>query len=212
MRARVLDLDAIAPVAVNDGALHWLPVRRTLGVGGFGINAYTADAGQEVVETHDEDPGHQELYAVLRGRATFRSDEERFEAGAGSLVFYPDGDIVRGAEALQDGTLVLAVGGNLGAPYEGAEWEHWFLAEPLMRAGEHEKAASVLAAGLTEHPDNAPILLHLAAAQAQAGRLDEAQRNLTRALELEGEEIARRATEHLSDELAPLRERPDWPL
>ncbi len=38
------------------GTLVWKPVRKTLGLTAFGINAYTAaSAGDEVVEDHDED-------------------------------------------------------------------------------------------------------------------------------------------------------------
>lgn len=212
MRARRLDLGTADPVPTLEGAMRWLPVRRTLGVTGFGINAYAADAGQQVVETHEEDPGHEELYVVLRGRARFRSDDERLEAGPGEVVFYPEGDIVRGAEALADGTLVLAVGGNHGAPYEPAAWEHWFLADHLVVAGEYEKAAAVLAGGLTEHPDHPRILIHLAGALALAGREDDAIGSLRRAHELDPELTRTAATEHIPQQLERLRSRPDWPL
>ena len=35
-------LDEIDPIPVVDGTLLWRPVRRTLDIGAFGINAYTA--------------------------------------------------------------------------------------------------------------------------------------------------------------------------
>jgi quercetin dioxygenase-like cupin family protein len=211
MRARHLDVAALDSVPVNDGALRWHPVRRTLGVTGFGTNAYSADAGQEVVETHTEDAGHQEMYVVLRGRARFRSDDEHFEAGAGELVFYREGDITRGAEAVEDGTLVLAIGGNTGEPDEPAAWEHWFLADHLITAGEYEKACAILAAGLTEHPDHPRILTYLAGAQAMAGREEDAIGSLRRAAEIDPD-AARTSAGHIEEQLGALRSRPDWPL
>lgn len=210
MRARLLELDAVDAVPVVEGTIRWLPVRRPLGVRGFGTNAYSADAGEDVVEEHAEGPGHQEMYVVLRGRAAFRSDDDEVEVGAGSVIFYPEPDIRRGARALEDGTLVLAVGGNVGAPYEPAAWEHWFLAEPLARAGEYDKAAAILAAGLREHPRHARMHFYLACMEAQAGRTDDAMVNLRAALEADRDAIAGRASQE--PDLEPLRERPDWPL
>ena len=53
---KTLRLDDVEGVPVF-GTLVWKPVRRTLGVTAFGINAYTAaNAGDEVVEDHDETP------------------------------------------------------------------------------------------------------------------------------------------------------------
>jgi tetratricopeptide (TPR) repeat protein len=206
MRARRLDLAEIEPLGA------WMPVRRALGVTGFGVNGWTADRDEEVVEDHAEPSGHQELYLVVRGRARFRSDDEEFEAGPGELAFYGDGEIRRGAIALEDGTLVLAVGGNHAAPYEPAAWEHWYLADAHIEAGEPEKAAAVLAAGLAEHPGHARMHVYLAGAEALAGRLDDALVHLRRGLELDPEAARRAALEHIPDQLTPLHERPDWPL
>ena len=68
-------LDEIDPIAVVDGTLLWRPVRRTLDIGAFGINAYVApNAGDDVVEEHTERSlGHEEVYVVLAGRARSRS-------------------------------------------------------------------------------------------------------------------------------------------
>lgn len=210
MRARLVELDRLERVPVDGGPIHWLGLRRSLGVTGFGTNAYTADAGEQVVERHDEAPGHQEMYVVLRGRARFRSDADEFEAGVGSVVYYGESDIQRGATALEDGTLVLAVGGNAGAPYDVAAWEHWYLADPHARAGDHEKAAAILAAGLAEHPRHPRLLFYLACQQSLAGRLDDAARSLREALAADPGEIGPRA--EAEPDLEALRERPDWPL
>ena len=189
----------------------WVPLRRPLGALGFGLNGWTANTGEEVIEDHTEAGPHQELYVVMRGRARFRSDDEEFEVAAGGLAFYPGGDIRRGAVALDDGTFVLAVGGNVGAAYEPAAWEHWYLAGAEVEQGNPEKAVALLAAGLVEHPDHPGILIHLAAAEVAAGRADEAAAHLRRAHELAPDQVRRRA-DYLADGLAPLRERPDWPL
>ena len=75
---KVLRLDDIEGIPVF-GTLVWKPVRKTLGVTAFGINAYTAaNAGDEIVEEHTEEQlGHEEIYAVISGRATFTVDGDR---------------------------------------------------------------------------------------------------------------------------------------
>src|SRR5215813_1360916 len=59
-------LDEIEPIPVAGGLL-WRPLRRTLGVGAFGINAYVArSAGDDVVESHTESQlQHEEIYLVV---------------------------------------------------------------------------------------------------------------------------------------------------
>ena len=88
---KTLRLDEIEGVHVF-GSLVWKPVRKTLGVTAFGINAYTAaSAGDEVVEDHDETQlGHEEIYVVVAGRATFTVDGETVDAPAGTLVYLDD--------------------------------------------------------------------------------------------------------------------------
>jgi hypothetical protein len=87
-------ISEIEGVPVTD-TLIWRPVRRTLGVEAFGVNAYTAaNAGDELVEDHDETGtgagGHQELYVVIAGRATFKVAGEEIDAPMGTLVFLRD--------------------------------------------------------------------------------------------------------------------------
>jgi len=82
---KTLRLDELEGIPVF-GTLVWKPVRSTLGVTAFGINAYTAtNAGDEVVEEHTEEQlGHEEIYAVVRGHATFTVDGEEVDAPAGT--------------------------------------------------------------------------------------------------------------------------------
>ena len=61
---------------------RWHMIRTMLGIESFGINAWRAtEAGQEIIGEHDElgdgAGGHEELYLVLAGRATFTIDGER---------------------------------------------------------------------------------------------------------------------------------------
>jgi len=83
-RWRSVHLDEIEAISVVSDTLVWRPIRRTLDVGAFGINAYVAqNAGDDVVERHDESAlGHEEVYVVLTGRATFRLEDEELDAPA----------------------------------------------------------------------------------------------------------------------------------
>ena len=69
----VLHIDDAERIAGHGFA--WRPLRKALGTTAFGVNAYTSDAGGEVIETHDElsagAGGHEELYVVLKGGCTF---------------------------------------------------------------------------------------------------------------------------------------------
>ena len=84
-------LDAIEPISVVNETLLWRPVRRSLDIGAFGINAYVApNVGNDVVEEHTERSlGHEEVYIVLSGRATFTLDDETLDAPAGARRLHP---------------------------------------------------------------------------------------------------------------------------
>ena len=104
----------------------------------FGMNAYTAaNAGDLVVEDHNEESlGHEEVYVVLAGRATFTLGGEEFDAPAGTVVHLSDPKVQRVARAAEDGTRVLAVGGPPGEVYEPSPWESAFrVVARLGRAG-----------------------------------------------------------------------------
>ncbi len=109
-------------------------VRRHFDIRAFGVNEITGDAGDEMVEPHDEPDdeanltdGHEELFAVMSGHAVFTVDGEDIDAPAGTLVFVRDPALIRRAVATADGTSILAVGGKAGAPYKVSRWERaWF--------------------------------------------------------------------------------------
>jgi quercetin dioxygenase-like cupin family protein len=122
----VVRLQDIARVDV--AGIHWHPLRRTLGISAFGTNAYSADAGEVLIEPHTED-SDEEMYVLITGRATFTLGGEEFEATPGTVVYCPDPSVHRTAVATEDGTLALAVGGTPGAAGPPSEWEERFIAE-----------------------------------------------------------------------------------
>jgi hypothetical protein len=103
---------------------EWKPIRFHFGISAFGVNAYVGrEAGQLVIEEHAEgDDGHEELYVVLDGKASFTVAGETFDATAGTLVFVAP-TTTRMAVAREPGTVVLAVGAAAGRSFEPSEWE-----------------------------------------------------------------------------------------
>ena len=183
---RSAHLTQIEPVKIR-GTLSWLPVRRTLGIRAFGINAYTANAGQEVIEAHNETgPGaghHEEAYVVVAGRATFTVNGVEHDAPAGTILFLDDPTEDRGAVALEDGTTVLAIGGQTDAEFQPSPWEYVFSAIPAIEAGQWDEAKVQLLEGLEQHPGNASLLYDLACVEAQSGSRDDAMEHLAAAIE-----------------------------
>jgi tetratricopeptide (TPR) repeat protein len=180
-------IEEIDPIPVVGGELQWRPIRRTLGIEAFGINAYTANAGELVVEEHDETGTgaghHEELYVVLTGRATFTVNGETFDAPVGTLVFLDDPKERRGARALEDGTTVLAIGGARGEPFRVSPWEFAFAGTPAYHAKRYDEAEALLREGLELYPGNASLLYDLACLDALQGRTEAAFEHLRAALE-----------------------------
>jgi tetratricopeptide (TPR) repeat protein len=156
----------------------WAPVRRDLDVGSFGINAYTADAGSEVISEHDEvgpeARRHEELYFVVKGRATFTVDGEEIEASAGTFVFVRDPAAKRKAVAEEDETTILVAGGKPGEVYTPPNWERSAPALGYFATEEYDKAYEVLMQTHQEFPDDATVLYNLACAESLLGRTDDA--------------------------------------
>jgi quercetin dioxygenase-like cupin family protein len=206
MAFRTLRIDELEPIAVT--GLRWHPVRHALGVHAFGVNAYSGDSGEDVIEEHTEDGSdHEELYVVLTGRARFELDEERVDAPAGTLVFLPEPSTRRYARAEEDGTTVLALGGK--PDHEVSSWEWRFRAQPHIDAEEWEKAIALMHDGLAAFPGEASLLYNLACFEARLGRLDDAAAHLRQAVDA-GAEVREWAAD--DDDLDPLRDRADWPL
>jgi hypothetical protein len=172
-----------------EGEIVTTPVRIPLGIRSFGVNAYGAGKGGEVIEEHDElgagAGGHEELYCVLRGHASFELDGRNVDAPAGTLVFVRDPAVRRHATAKSPDTTVLVVGGVPGQAFEPSPWEAWLEALPHFEANEYGRAIEVMSRALEKHPDNYNVLYNLACSEARAGEVDAALEHLTRAVELE---------------------------
>jgi quercetin dioxygenase-like cupin family protein len=204
---KTLRLDDIDGIPVF-GTLVWKPVRRTLGVTAFGINAYRAEsAGDEVVEEHTEEQlGHEEVYVVVSGHATFTVDGEEVDAPAGTLVYLDDVAQKRHAVAKEAGTTVLAVGGVPGT-HEASAWEYFFPALPLLRIGDYDAARRTLEEGMKEK--EAPVMHYqLACVEALAGNRERALDEL--AIAVEGSD---RYREHAQtdEDFASIRDDPRFP-
>lgn len=209
MAFRTLRIDELDSIAV--AGIRWHPVRHALGVGAFGVNAYSGDAGDAVIEQHTEEGSdHEEMYVVLTGRARFELDEQPVDAPAGTVVFLPDPPTRRFAVAEEDGTLILAVGGNPEEPYDTSAWEWRFRAQPHIDAEEWEKGVALMHDGLAAKPGDASLLYNLACFEAKLERPGDAVQHLQQALDAEPENVREWAAG--DQDLDALRGRPDWPL
>jgi tetratricopeptide (TPR) repeat protein len=170
------------------GDVGYRLVRRELGIQAFGVNAFMADAGVQLIEDHDETGQgagrHEELYVVMAGHARFTIDGTEHDAPAGTLVFIPDPKSRRSATALEDGTMALAVGGRVGAAYEVSPWEPTFAAKGLADSGDVEGASNIMRQALAEYPKNANVLYNAACFEAVAGHRKEALKHLQAAAAL----------------------------
>lgn len=201
---QVVHVDGIEAIP-GPGTLTWHPVRATLGLRAFGTNAYTAAAGEDVVEPHTESPalGHEELYFVFRGLARFTIDEDTFDAPPGTYVFVPDTASHRYAVAVEDGTTVLSFGGP--ATFEPSAWEWFFRADPLMES-EPDAARAIIDDGLAHVPESPGLHFWRARLHARAGDREAAREDLIFALTRQPE-VAELLEE--AGELAELREDPE---
>jgi mannose-6-phosphate isomerase-like protein (cupin superfamily) len=190
---RIEDLERFP---VDDEGLLWRPVRRHFDISAFGSNAYTAErAGHRVVEEHTEATnGHEEIYVVAAGRATFTLDGEEHDAPAGTVVHVQPGTR-RGAVAAEDGTTVLAFGGKPGAAFEPSRWEIAFAAYGYRRTGEPERGRALLEEAAAERPEEWQTHYHLGCFAALEGRTDEAVEHLRRAAELDDQAARWAATD-----------------
>ena len=122
---KAVELDQVESVPWRGSELVWHPLRAALGARIVGMAAFTADrAGQEVVEGHTETEdgrGHEEVYVVLRGRATFTLDGEELDAPAGTFVLVEPA-VHRRAVAAEPDTAVLALGGAPDFVPGAGEW------------------------------------------------------------------------------------------
>jgi mannose-6-phosphate isomerase-like protein (cupin superfamily) len=181
MSYKVVQLEDIEEV--SDGRCPWRGVRHHLGIQAFGVNSWTAKAaGDRIINEHSEEDDQEELYVVLRGRATFEIDGEKVDAPEGTLLFAKPG-VKRTAFAEEDGTTILVVGVEVGKPYEAFGWEVWMPLNALYQAGDYAGAADKGREVIEAYPEYAGPLYNLACCESLAGRTDDAIEHLRQALE-----------------------------
>jgi hypothetical protein len=156
---RSIQLEEVEAVPWRGSELIWRPVRSALGTRVVGIAAYTAErAGQPLIEEHCEDEdgrGHEEIYVVLSGTATFTLDGERLDAVAGTFVLVSP-QVHRSAVAGEPGSAILAIGGPSTFLPAESEW--------IERARPHIRSDPKLAAELVDdlrvaQPDSPGLLV-----------------------------------------------------
>ncbi len=168
---------------ITDGRCPWRPMRKHFGIMSFGINAWTApNAGDRIINEHDEDGEHEELYIVQRGRATFELDGERIDAPAGTFV-YADPGVKRTAFAEEPGTTLIAMGGTPGQVFEPNGWEVWAPIHALYEAGEYDEAADRGVGLIEANPEFADVAYNVACCESLAGRKADAIEHLRLAIE-----------------------------
>ena len=202
-------IDELEKLPVLEGELTWRPVRRYFGIRSFGVNAYTADeVGRLVVEEHTERGGHEELYFVATGSATFTLDGETVAAPAGTFVHVLAGT-KRVAVADEPGTTVLTIGAKEGEVFEPSPWERTFAAYGYLSLGDGPRARTEVLAAVEEHPDVWQSHYHAACIETLAGNTDAGLEHFDRAVELGGEEAVRQASD--DRDLDAIRDDPRFP-
>jgi tetratricopeptide (TPR) repeat protein len=176
--AQLVEIDEI-----SDGRCPFRPIRHNFGITSFGVNAWTGrEAGERIINEHDEAGEHEELYFIQSGRATFELDGERVDAPAGTFVFARPG-VKRTAYAAQPETTILAVGGAPGQAYEPEGWEIWAPFNRLYLEGRYEEAADGAREAAEAHPEYAGLLYNLACCESLAGRTADAIEHLRLAID-----------------------------
>jgi tetratricopeptide (TPR) repeat protein len=152
---------------------RWIPIRKHLDIGAFGINAWVGDeVGGDIVSEHDEENGQEELYFVSSGHATFTLDGEEIDTPAGTLVFV-EPPTKRKAVAVEAGTTVMSIGAKAGEAFEVSAWEANAEMYPLYEAGDYEGAAAIIRAALERSPEPS-MYYNLACMEALQGHTEEA--------------------------------------
>jgi hypothetical protein len=207
---KVLHVDDVAPARPE--GVDWVPLRAELGISAFGASVYLADAGEPVVPLHSEAAGggagvHEELYVVVRGRATFTVKGETFDAPVGTCVLALPGE-PREARAEEPGTTVLVVGAPAGEAYRIAPWEYGSRAARAAELGDVDELERVAEEGVAAYGEHVTMLYARACVAAQRGRREEALQYLDRAAQDEdfGEWIREQAPKEPL--LEPIRDDP----
>ena len=167
----ILTLEEVETAEHRDSNL--IPVRYLLGFRPAGVNAWIADAGGQLIPPHEEDSGNEELYVVVRGRASFVVGDETKDAPAGSLIFVEAGHN-RTATAEEDGTIIFVVGATVGEAFNGGGWDTFAVAYTLQRAGDMDGCRRIMVEEMERRPESWELPYNMACLEALAGNADEA--------------------------------------
>jgi tetratricopeptide (TPR) repeat protein len=201
----VAHLDEIDEQA--DARCLFRPVRHYFGITGFGVTAWTAHAaGDLIIDEHDEgDPtSDEELFLVMRGRATFELNGEQIDAPTGTLIFAPP-RAKRMAFATAPDTTIMAIEGTPGQAYEARGWEVWAPLVPLYEAGEYAQVADRLRVAVEASPKYPMLIFNLACCESMTGKTADALEHLRQAIDMSDEF---RATAQSDSDLDPIRDQP----
>jgi tetratricopeptide (TPR) repeat protein len=184
--SRAFEIARLDEIERDPTRREWIPIRRRFEIEAFGVNAWSA-AGPEddLIPEHEESSiGHQELYVVMDGNATFRVGGEEMDAPAGTIVFVRDPTVQRGARAKEGGATVLTVGAKPGEAFRISPWEVNAEIFPLFDRGDYAEVKRRLEPVVEANPQSAGSVYNLACAEAMLGERDAALEHLARAIEL----------------------------
>jgi quercetin dioxygenase-like cupin family protein len=201
----IAHIDELEELPINRDEFVWRPIRRRFGITAFGTNAYTARAGQRLIEEHTERDGHEEMYVLVRGRATFALGDDEIDARPGTIVFVRPGTR-RGAVAVEDGTAVVAVGAKPGIVFEPSPWEDIFAANSYADQGEIDRARKLIRETLERNPDAWQGFYNAACLETRIGDRERALEYFQRAVALEPEEARKFAADDA--DFDPIRDDP----
>src|SRR5439155_11084272 len=135
------------------------------------------EVGGDVIGEHVEESGHEELYVVTAGHATFTVEGDEIDAPEGTYV-YVQPEASRKAVAKAADTTVISIGAKPGEAFEIQNWEANAEMWPLYEAGDYEGAVAVLTKALERERDQG-LLYNLACMEALAGHKDDAVSHLS---------------------------------
>jgi tetratricopeptide (TPR) repeat protein len=163
----------------------WAPVRLALGVQAFGVNAWTGrQPGDVIIPDHDEAPtGHEELYVVVSGHASFTVAGAEVDGPVGTIVFVRDPSANRGATAREPGTTVISVGAKAGEAFRPQPWETNRDVFALLDDDKPAEAKALLTDAIERYEDTSTLYYNLACAEAQLGENDAALEHLRTAIQ-----------------------------
>jgi hypothetical protein len=182
--SRAFESASLAEIERDPARPEWIPIRRHFEIAAFGINAWsTAGPEDDLIPDHEESSiGHEELYLVVDGHATFTVGAEEIDAPAGTIVFVRDPAMQRGARAKEGGATIVTVGAKPGQAFRVSPWEVSAQTDQLFERGDFAGVKRLLEPLVDAEPESAGSLFNLACAEALLGEVDAALGHLTRAV------------------------------